>query len=83
MKKSPVFDKDDLAELNIGSPSTIDRMEARGDFPLRMTLSPGSRRVFWRRHEVEAWLRERGLELPADPTDRPDEAANAGRRPIA
>lgn len=80
--KSPVFDKNDISDLNIGSPSTIDRMEAAGEFPRRFTLSPSSRRVFWRRAEVEQWLRERGIELPADAPAIPDHAA-AGRRPAA
>ena len=36
------------------SGSTIDRMEARGEFPPRIHIS--SRRVVWRQSEVQAWI---------------------------
>lgn len=83
MAKSPLVNKQELRGLVPASPSTVDRLERRGEFPRRMTLTPGSRAVFWRRHEVEAWLRERGVELSADDSGRPSEAAAAGRLPAA
>jgi prophage regulatory protein len=39
------------------SVSTIHRMESRGEFPARVQLS--SKRVAWRRNEVEAWAEHR------------------------
>jgi prophage regulatory protein len=39
------------------SESTIYRMEQRGEFPRRIPIS--TKRVAWRRSEIEAWLAER------------------------
>jgi prophage regulatory protein len=42
------------------SETTVWRMERRGEFPRRITISP--KRVAWRRREIEAWLAERESE---------------------
>ena len=39
------------------SVTTVWRMERRGEFPRRISIS--TRRVAWRRSEVEAWLEQR------------------------
>ena len=39
------------------SDTTIWRMERRGEFPRRITISP--KRVAWRRCEIEKWLATR------------------------
>jgi prophage regulatory protein len=39
------------------SPSTIWRLEQRGAFPRRIPIS--TKRVAWRRSEIETWLAER------------------------
>lgn len=41
------------------SPTTVWRMEKRGQFPRRVTLSSG--RVGWMRAEIEAWLETRAV----------------------
>ena len=45
--------------------TTIWRLERRGQFPRRISISP--RRVVWRRSEVEAWL---SAHAAARPTPR-------------
>jgi prophage regulatory protein len=39
------------------SDTTIWRMERRGEFPRRISIS--EKRVAWRRSEIEAWLKRR------------------------
>ena len=39
------------------SGSTIDRMEARGEFPRRIHISP--RRVVWRQSDLQRWIGEK------------------------
>jgi prophage regulatory protein len=39
------------------SDTTIWRMERRGEFPRRIVIS--SKRVAWRRSEIDVWLRQR------------------------
>jgi prophage regulatory protein len=39
------------------SDATIWRMERRGEFPRRISIS--EKRVAWRRSEIEAWLKRR------------------------
>lgn len=64
MSKSPFIDKTELHnEIVPWSASTTDRQEARGLFPKRRTLAPGSRRVFWLRSEIESWLKAQGVGL--------------------
>jgi prophage regulatory protein len=44
------------------SDTTVWRMERRGDFPRRIAIS--TKRVAWRRKEIEAWLARRESERP-------------------
>jgi prophage regulatory protein len=44
----------DLRQLVPLSDTTIWRMERRGEFPKRISISVG--RIAWRRCEIEAWL---------------------------
>lgn len=39
------------------SDTTVWRMERRGEFPRRISIS--DKRVAWRRSEIEAWLEKR------------------------
>jgi prophage regulatory protein len=47
----------DLKRLVPLSVTTIWRMERRGEFPRRISIS--EKRVAWRRSEIEAWLEKR------------------------
>jgi prophage regulatory protein len=47
----------DLKRLVPLSRTTMWRMERRGEFPRRISIS--DRRVAWRRSEIEAWLKRR------------------------
>jgi prophage regulatory protein len=47
----------DLKRLVPLSRTTMWRMERRGEFPRRISIS--DRRVAWRRSEIEAWLKHR------------------------
>ena len=49
--------RSDLRTLVPLSDTTIWRMERRGDFPKRISVS--LRRIAWRRREIEAWLAQR------------------------
>jgi prophage regulatory protein len=49
--------RDDLKRLVPLSVTTIWRMERRGEFPRRISIS--EKRVAWRRSEIEAWLEKR------------------------
>ena len=49
--------RSDLKRLVPLSVTTIWRLERRGEFPRRISIS--TRRVAWRRSEVEAWLEQR------------------------
>jgi prophage regulatory protein len=42
------------------SDTTVWRMERRGEFPRRINIS--SKRVAWRRGEIESWLAQREAE---------------------
>jgi prophage regulatory protein len=56
----------DLRRLVPLSTTTIWRMERRGEFPRRISLS--EKRVAWRRSEVESWLARRaGVRMPRGP----------------
>ena len=52
-----VLTRRQVAEVIGVSPSTLDRMVGRGEFPPPLRLSPG--RVGWRRTTVQRWLAER------------------------
>jgi prophage regulatory protein len=41
------------------SDATIWRMERRGEFPRRISIS--DKRVAWRRSEIEVWLKHRAV----------------------
>jgi prophage regulatory protein len=41
----------------------LRRMQAAGEFPARVQISPG--RVAWLEHEVEDWIRERAAARPS------------------
>lgn len=51
LRRSAVTNKTGLADM------TIDRLEARGDFPARVRLGPNS--VAWLEEEVEQWIEAR------------------------
>jgi prophage regulatory protein len=55
------------------SDTTVWRMEQRGEFPRRISISPG--RVAWARSEIESWLAERRLLA----TDRNTLAVRSGK----
>ena len=54
--ESPFVRRAELLTLVPQSMSTIDRLEAKGQFPKRIRLEPTSR-VAWVRREVTAYLR--------------------------
>lgn len=54
-----VVNKKGLKALTGLSPSTVARMEEKGLFPRRVTLSPG--RVGWMRDAIEAWRETRAV----------------------
>lgn len=49
--------KPDVCERGRFSPSTLDRMVSRGEFPRPMKLSP--RLVGWREEVVDRWFLDR------------------------
>jgi prophage regulatory protein len=53
----------DLKRLVPLSRTTMWRMERRGEFPRRISIS--DRRVAWRRSEIEAWLKRRAARRAA------------------
>jgi len=57
--KRDMLKRGDLQDITGLSASTIARLESKGQFPSRVQLS--SKRVAWRRVEVEAWAEERRL----------------------
>ena len=61
-----ILSKRHLKELVLYSPQHIARLEAAGEFPLRVQL--GRNRVGWVESEVLDWLQERidGREKPND-----------------
>jgi predicted DNA-binding transcriptional regulator AlpA len=54
--ESPFLQRAELLTLVPHSMATIDRLEARGQFPKRIRLEP-TNRVAWLRREVTAYLR--------------------------
>jgi prophage regulatory protein len=52
-----VFSRVDVQRVTTMSMSTIDKLEAAGQFPARISL--GERRVGWLVAEIEAWLESR------------------------
>ena len=56
MSNSPFIGRRELLTLVPHSMSTIDRLEAKGQFPKRIRLEP-TNRVGWLRSEVTAYLR--------------------------
>ncbi|MDW4578456.1 helix-turn-helix transcriptional regulator [Atlantibacter hermannii] len=56
------LDKKKLLEVVPLSWSTIDRMEAAGEFPKRWYIT--DRRCAWTQEEVEQWLDKRKAESP-------------------
>lgn len=56
------FDKKKLLEVVPLSWSTIERLEAAGDFPKRWYIT--DRRCAWTQEEVEQWLDKRKAESP-------------------
>jgi predicted DNA-binding transcriptional regulator AlpA len=57
--KSPFVLRVELLTVVPHSMSTIDRLEAEGQFPRRIRLEP-TNRVAWLRREVTAYLRHLG-----------------------
>jgi predicted DNA-binding transcriptional regulator AlpA len=64
-KTSPFVEKPERRALIPLSDSTVDRLEARGLFPRRRTLAPGTRRIVWVRSEIQAWIQDHGVSLAA------------------
>ena len=66
-----------LARIPISRP-TLDRLEARGEFPPRRRIG---RSVFWDASEVDAYLKnlpaEQHVSYNPQETERPDRRANA------
>lgn len=56
------LNKDQLVEKTSLSMSTIDALEAAGEFPKRFYIT--ARRVTWNEDEVERWLDKRQAESP-------------------
>ena len=57
--KTPMIIRRNQLKAVVGlSPSTVDRLEASGDFPRRCRWSAGV--VGWRWNEVAAWVDRRG-----------------------
>ena len=65
----------ELLTLVPHSMATIDRLEAKGQFPKRVRLEPTSR-VAWLRHEVTAYLRQLGKRRRPAPDEDHAKATN-------
>ncbi len=63
-----MLSKRQVKELVLYSPQHIARLEAAGQFPLRVKL--GNNRVGWVESEVLEWLQER-IDARKHPTDAP------------
>lgn len=59
------------------SRSTLDRMEARGEFPARVRITPY--RIGWRVSQVAAWLNDRAIGKGVGPTQEAHAAAREAR----
>jgi predicted DNA-binding transcriptional regulator AlpA len=73
--ESPFVLRAELLTLVPQSMSTIDRLEAEGQFPGRIRLEP-TNRVAWVRREVTAYLRHLGRRRQSAPQEDHVEPAN-------
>ncbi len=61
-----LLSKKQVREMVLYSPSHIDRLEAAGRFPKRVSLGPN--RCAWVKEEVENWIKDRISERDAGPS---------------
>ena len=73
--ESPFLLRTELLTLVPHSMSTIDRLEAEGQFPKRIRLEP-TNRVAWLRREVTAYLRDLAKRRPPAAQEDHLKAAN-------
>jgi len=73
--ESPFVLRAELLTMVPHSMATIDRLEARGQFPKRIRLEPTSR-VAWLRRELTGYLRDLAKRRQSAPKEDHVEAAN-------
>src|SRR5262245_46580886 len=73
---SPFMLRSELLETVPHSMSTIDRLEARGRFPKRITLEP-TKRVAWSRREVMSYVRGLFRHRPKAMPEGPSQGAHS------
>jgi predicted DNA-binding transcriptional regulator AlpA len=73
--ESPFVLRAELLTLVPHSMATIDRLEAKGQFPKRVRLEPTSR-VAWLRREVTGYLRHLARRRPTAAEENQAEPAN-------